>query len=487
MSNCVAFQTQLASIMEILVQAAVAEMGNLVDEDSALVLRLELAGDQNDNEVLKKKLQTQNEQMTTRFASIMGVLSKEAVDKITKLVDDTKPQLMEFEMRNLQERAQDHSLNILIVEESEEERSPSTGVEDKEQRIIVVKEENSPMPPVALKDKSADAEEDGPESPLIREVTLEDDSASTGPHGGPKISGNRAVKSGSDAGMRFHFDHQYCEDAEEDYDSQTSGRHGADAERGVRMGLLEQCEKLFKTSNLYEVLGVAKEASEAEIRRGYYKLSLQVHPDRAPDDQEATTKFQALGKVYAVLSDKEQRAVYNEQGTVDEETDSLKQERNWEEYWRLLFPKITVEDILEFEKSYKSTEEEKQDLSRLYLQYEGDMDMIMDSALCCTQEDEPRVTEILQAAIDSGELPTFRAFTHESKKKSSARKRKADKERQEAEEMEKELGLKSGDSLVAMLKQRQKSREQGFDSFLSDLEAKYSKKGKAAAGKKGKK
>ncbi|XP_036377078.1 dnaJ homolog subfamily C member 9 [Megalops cyprinoides] len=253
------------------------------------------------------------------------------------------------------------------------------------------------------------------------------------------------------------------------------------------MGLLEQCEKLFKTSNLYEVLGVAKEASEAEIRRGYYKLSLQVHPDRAPDDQEATTKFQALGKVYAVLSDKEQRAVYDEQGTVDEETDSLKQERNWEEYWRLLFPKITVEDILEFEKSYKGTEEEKQDLSRLYLQYEGDMDMIMDSALCCTQEDEPRVTEILQATIDSGELPTFHAFAHESKKKKSARKRRADKERQEAEEMEKELGLKSGDSLVAMLKQRQKSREQGFDSFLSDLEAKYSKKGKAAAGKKGKK
>lgn len=48
-----------------------------------------------------------------------------------------------------------------------------------------------------------------------------------------------------------------------------------------------------------------------------------------------------LGKLYAVLSDKEQRAVYDEQGVVDEESDVLKQDRCWEDYWRLLFPKVT--------------------------------------------------------------------------------------------------------------------------------------------------
>lgn len=47
-----------------------------------------------------------------------------------------------------------------------------------------------------------------------------------------------------------------------------------------------------------------------------------------------------LGKLYAVLSDKEQRAVYDEQGVVDEESDALSQDRCWEEYWRLLFPKV---------------------------------------------------------------------------------------------------------------------------------------------------
>lgn len=50
--------------------------------------------------------------------------------------------------------------------------------------------------------------------------------------------------------------------------------------------------------------------------------------------------LQALGKLYAVLSDKEQRAVYDEQGVVDEESDVLSQDRCWEDYWRLLFPKV---------------------------------------------------------------------------------------------------------------------------------------------------
>lgn len=65
-----------------------------------------------------------------------------------------------------------------------------------------------------------------------------------------------------------------------------------DARYTVAMGLLEQCQELFKTSNLYEVLGVQKDAAEGDIRRSYYKVSLKVHPDRAPDDPLATEKFQ---------------------------------------------------------------------------------------------------------------------------------------------------------------------------------------------------
>ncbi|XP_061601410.1 dnaJ homolog subfamily C member 9 [Cololabis saira] len=255
------------------------------------------------------------------------------------------------------------------------------------------------------------------------------------------------------------------------------------------MGLLERCQELFHTSNLYEVLGISPAAAEADIRRSYYKVSLKVHPDRAPEDPQATEKFQVLGKLYAVLNDKEQRAVYDEQGVVDEESDVLSQDRCWEDHWRLLFPKITVKDILEFEQKYRGSDEEREDLIRLYVQHKGDMDTIAAWALCFSQEDEPRLCAIIQAAIESGEVESFPAFTQESNKKKRARRKRADRERQEAEEMQKEMGLgNEDDSLAMMLKQRQQSREKGFDSFLSDLEAKYSKKSeKPQRGKKGKK
>ncbi|XP_054655048.1 dnaJ homolog subfamily C member 9 [Dunckerocampus dactyliophorus] len=255
------------------------------------------------------------------------------------------------------------------------------------------------------------------------------------------------------------------------------------------MGLLDRCQQLFKAASLYEVLGINKEATEAEIRRSYYKVSLKVHPDRAPEDPLATEKFQVLGKLYAVLSDKEQRAVYDEQGVVDEESDALSQDRCWEDYWRLLFPKITLQDILDFEKQYKGSDEERQDLLQLYMQHEGDMDAIMTSALCSSQEDEPRLGDIIRTAIQSGEVSEFPAFAKESDKKKRARRKRADRERQEAEEMQKEMGLgQEDDSLAMMIKQRHKSREQNFNSFLSDLEAKYSKKsGKSQKAQRGKK
>lgn len=62
----------------------------------------------------------------------------------------------------------------------------------------------------------------------------------------------------------------------------------------LAMGLLEQCEDVFGTADLYRVLGVRREASDGEVRRGYHKVSLQVHPDRVGEDdkEDATRRFQ---------------------------------------------------------------------------------------------------------------------------------------------------------------------------------------------------
>ncbi|XP_056153488.1 dnaJ homolog subfamily C member 9 [Lampris incognitus] len=252
------------------------------------------------------------------------------------------------------------------------------------------------------------------------------------------------------------------------------------------MGLLEECQELFGTTHLYEVIGVDKAASEADIRRGYYKSSLKIHPDRAPEDPQATAKFQTLGRVYAVLNDKDQRAVYDEQGIIEDESDLLKQDCDWEEYWRISFPTITVQDIIDFEKTYKGSEEERADVMRKYTEWKGDMTRIMQTALCVTHADEPRIRDLLQSAIDAGDLPAFKAFTHESARKRIMRQRKADKEREECEQMEKELGL-GEQSLTALIKRKNDSRKAGFNSFIDGLEKKYCQKKPAASSRKAKK
>ncbi|XP_069741983.1 dnaJ homolog subfamily C member 9 isoform X1 [Narcine bancroftii] len=255
------------------------------------------------------------------------------------------------------------------------------------------------------------------------------------------------------------------------------------------MGLLDQCEEVFGTSDLYQVLGVRPGSSEAEIRRGYRKVSLQVHPDRVTEAEKeaATQKFQTLGRVYAVLSDKEQRAVYIEQGTVNEEADISSQDRDWMEYWRLLFKKVTVADIKNFEDKYKGSEEELADIKQAYLEFQGDMDSIMESVLCSTTKDESRIRDILKKAIEAQELPAYTAFTKESAKKQRSRKRRGDKEAKEAEAVREELGLEAGaDSLRNLIQSKQKNREKDMNSFLAALEAKYSGNSQKG-GKKGKK
>lgn len=59
----------------------------------------------------------------------------------------------------------------------------------------------------------------------------------------------------------------------------------------------------------YQVLGVGEQADSTEIKKKFYALSKQLHPDRNPGDQEATSKFQAVSAAYSILSDASSRLV----------------------------------------------------------------------------------------------------------------------------------------------------------------------------------
>ena len=67
----------------------------------------------------------------------------------------------------------------------------------------------------------------------------------------------------------------------------------------------------------YEVLGVAKTASEDEIKSAYRKLAKKYHPDLNPGNAEAEAKFKEVNEAYGVLSDADKRAKYDQYGTAD--------------------------------------------------------------------------------------------------------------------------------------------------------------------------
>src|SRR5512142_1273048 len=61
----------------------------------------------------------------------------------------------------------------------------------------------------------------------------------------------------------------------------------------------------------YKVLGVGKNASDAEIKKAYRKLARQYHPDRNSGDKKAEERFKEISQAYDVLSDPEKRKHYD--------------------------------------------------------------------------------------------------------------------------------------------------------------------------------
>jgi curved DNA-binding protein len=65
----------------------------------------------------------------------------------------------------------------------------------------------------------------------------------------------------------------------------------------------------------YKVLGVEKNAPEAEIKKAYKKLAFKYHPDKNPGDAKAEERFKEISEAYAVLSDKKKRSQYDQFGS----------------------------------------------------------------------------------------------------------------------------------------------------------------------------
>lgn len=244
--------------------------------------------------------------------------------------------------------------------------------------------------------------------------------------------------------------------------------------------LKKQLQDAFGSDDIYHIFGVARTATTSEIKKAYMKLALVHHPDKGGDKE----KFQALSLAHSILADEEKRKLYDEHGSLEDDADFNEENFDfWYQYFRNLFPKISLDDIARFETEYVGSEEERGDVLQAYNQHGGRLQHIMDSVMFAEEGEELRIIALIDSLIEVGELVATKAYAKDKAKaqadakdtkKTSQRKRKQAAKAAESEE-----------ALSALIKAQQQNRQRQASALASIL-SKYENDDDDDGGRRGK-
>ncbi|RMZ91765.1 hypothetical protein DV736_g1025, partial [Chaetothyriales sp. CBS 134916] len=238
----------------------------------------------------------------------------------------------------------------------------------------------------------------------------------------------------------------------------------------------------------YTVLGIERTATVDQVKSAYRKAALKWHPDKASAEEkdEAHKKFQEVALAYAVLSDERRRKRYDATGNTAESLDLDDDGFNWTDFFREQTAAMVDGAMIDKIRSeYQGSDDERQDVLRIYEEHEGNMDALYEEIMCSNVlDDDVRFRQIIDQAIADGAAQAHKAYVKETKASQRRRKRQAEQEADEALALAEELGVrdrlfgaagsKGGkangeDALKALVQQRQQGRAA---SFLDQLEAK---------------
>ncbi|CAA9989404.1 DnaJ protein, putative [Plasmodium knowlesi strain H] len=268
--------------------------------------------------------------------------------------------------------------------------------------------------------------------------------------------------------------------------------------------------------DLYEILGVKKNASVKEIAKAYRILVLTYHPDKfaarrgkvvgeksktgseekengkldvldketvdeeVNDGEEETLTlekckemFLQIQKAYEILRDPEKRKNYDEYGLEDDEYIEFKNYLNP----KLFHERIKVEDILNYEKKYKNSSDEKEDLLEFYNKFNGNLTHILEYIPFSEEADLTRYIDIYNSLFKSKEIKktpdydkTLKNINNIIKKYSNLKKKdsKMNKKRKNS--------TPPLDDLVLAIRNNEAKRTIKINNLLSNIEKEYQKK-----------